>query len=66
MERAYVLFAINLVMWFYQYKLLMKTHDTVLALHYRDTLSYGVGIIMNNVIVSQKYPKLMLGGIYVF
>lgn len=43
MERAYVLFAINLVMWFYLYKLLMKTLDTVLALYYRDTLSYGSG-----------------------
>lgn len=34
MEGIYVLFVLNLIMWFYVYMLLVKSYDTLMVLYY--------------------------------
>lgn len=34
MEDIYVLFVLNLIMWFYVYMLLVKSYDTLMVLYY--------------------------------
>lgn len=41
-EGVYVLFALSVLMWFYVYKTLLKTLDTVLVKYYRSLPPYGI------------------------